>query len=146
MNVRRVLLVEDEPDIQTIIRLSLTLLGEWDVLVAHSGVDVVPLAEQTVPDLILLDVMLPEIDGYQAYTRLRQNPRTAAIPVIFISAKAQQEEIAYGLSLGAIGYITKPFDPLTLSEQIHQIVQRHAHYDVGAVGRQTLDEPVAIVP
>jgi len=124
MNAKRVLLVEDEPDIQKVIRLSLTLRGGYEVFIANSGVEAIPLAEQLLPDLILLDVMLPELDGYQIYTLLKQNLLTRAIPVIFLSAKAQCREIAYGLSLGAIGYITKPFDPMKLPEQIQQIVQQ----------------------
>jgi two-component system, OmpR family, response regulator len=122
MNAKRVLLVEDEPDIQKIVRLSLTLLGDYEVSIAGTGAEALELAVQTRPDLILLDVMLPEADGYQTCLELRQKPETRAIPVIFISAKAQQAEVAHGLSLGAIGYITKPFDPMLLPDQIREIV------------------------
>jgi CheY-like chemotaxis protein len=128
MKLKRVLLVEDEPDIQKIIRLSLTLNGGYEVFIANSGAEAIPLAEQTAPDVILLDVMLPEVDGYETYARLKENSQTRAIPVIFISAKAQRAEVEYGLRLGAIGYITKPFDPMTLPEQIRQIVQAHERH------------------
>lgn len=124
MKVKRILVVEDEPDIQKIMRLSLMVVGCYDVLIASSGAEALEVAVRQSPDLILLDVMLPEQDGYEIYAWLKQDPRTQDIPVIFISAKAQRAEVAYGLQLGAIGYIIKPFDPLQLPKQIKQITRQ----------------------
>jgi CheY-like chemotaxis protein len=144
MNAKRVLLIEDEPDIQKIVRLSLTLLGDYEVSTAGTGAEALELAAKTKPDLILLDVMLPEMDGYQTCLELGQNPETRAIPVIFISAKAQQAEIAHGLRLGAIGYITKPFDPLLLPDQIQQIVGQRDGNALSRYCEQLTEGPMTV--
>lgn len=123
MHAQRILLVEDEPDIQKVAKLSLTLVGGYDVAVVDNGIEAIRLAEQLKPDVILLDVMLPDMDGYETLTRMKQHDRLKDIPVLFMSAKAQQKEVSYGLSLGAIGYIIKPFDPMTLPAQVQQFLQ-----------------------
>lgn len=118
----RILLVEDDPDIQKMVRLSLTYQGGHQVSLASSGREGLEKAIQELPELILLDVMMPEMDGHETCKALKANPSTAKIPVVFLSARAQQAEIQKGKELGAIGYLVKPFDPLMLSSQLDTIL------------------------
>lgn len=119
----RVLLIEDDPDIQRMVQLSLKFQGGHEVSVASGGREGLEKAEQERPDVILLDVMMPEMDGYETCRRLKANPATAEIPVVFLSARAQQSEIQKGRELGAIGYLVKPFDPMTLSSQLEAMLR-----------------------
>ncbi|BAD41384.1 response regulator [Symbiobacterium thermophilum] len=119
----RILLIEDDPDIQRMVQLSLKFQGGHEVSVASGGQEGIAKAEQERPDLILLDVMMPEMDGYETCRRLKANPATASIPIVFLSARAQQSEIEKGRSLGAIGYLVKPFDPMTLSDQLEAMLR-----------------------
>jgi len=118
----RILLIEDDPDIQRMVQLSLKFQGGHEVSVASGGQEGIEKAEREKPDLILQDVMMPEMDGYETCRRLKANPATASIPVVFLSARAQQSEIEKGRSLGAIGYLVKPFDPMTLSDQLQAML------------------------
>jgi CheY-like chemotaxis protein len=117
----RVVLAEDEPDIQLIARLALKRAG-FDVTTASTGVDALARIEEAAPDVIVLDWMMPDMDGPETCARLKANPATRDIPVIFVTAKSQQSEIARGLALGAVGYITKPFDALTLGDQVKDLL------------------------
>ncbi len=119
----RILLIEDDPDIQRMVQLSLKFQGGHEVMVASGGQEGIAKAEQERPDLILLDVMMPEMDGYETCRRLKANPATASIPIVFLSARAQQSEIQKGRDLGAIGYLVKPFDPMTLSSQLEEMLR-----------------------
>src|SRR5260221_10867634 len=105
MTLSRVLVVEDDVDIQKVIRLSLKVRGTKDVVVVGNGEECLAAVEEMKPDLILLDVMMPKLDGYQTCRRLKQNPDTNAIPVIFLTAKAQHFEMKQGLEAGALGYL-----------------------------------------
>jgi DNA-binding response OmpR family regulator len=118
MNISKVLLVEDDPDIQKVARMSLKMRGVGDVVVASNGEECLALVGEVRPDVILLDVMMPKLDGYETCRRLKENPATSAIPVIFLTAKAQHFEVKRGLEAGGLGYLIKPFDPMTLHEQI----------------------------
>ncbi|MGH9788450.1 MAG: response regulator [Candidatus Acidiferrales bacterium] len=118
MTLSKILLVEDDPDIQKVVRMSLKLRGVKDILVAEDGEECLAVVAGLKPDVILLDVMMPKLDGYQTCRRLKANPETRDIPVIFLTAKAQQFEITRGLEEGACGYLLKPFDPMTLHDQI----------------------------
>lgn len=124
MALTRVLVAEDDLDIQTVIRMSLKLRGVQQVVVADNGEDLLAQVEQVNPDVILLDVMMPKLDGYQTCLRLKQNPATQAIPVIFLTAKAQHFEVKRGLEVGAVGYLIKPFDPMTLHDQIVALLEK----------------------
>ena len=117
----RILLVDDEPDIQEVVRLALEALGGFTVEVAGSGNEALKKAEQWAPQLILLDVMMPGLDGPSTLGRLRANDATSGIPIVFMTAKVQPQEIARFKSLGAIDVITKPIDPMTLSEKIRTL-------------------------
>ena len=122
MALTRVMLVEDDADIQTVVRLSLKMRGVTDVLVVENGEECLTRLRDFRPDVILLDVMMPKLDGYETCRRLKDNPATQAIPVIFLTAKTQHYEIEKGLGLGAAGYLTKPFDPMRLYEQIVELL------------------------
>lgn len=125
MDIKKVLLAEDEVDIQKVARMSLKFQGGVDVVVANNGEECLQLAERENPDVILLDAMMPKLDGYETCRRLKANPSTQNIPVIFLTARAQEYEIKQGLALGAIGYLTKPFDPTTLFQQIVALLEAH---------------------
>jgi len=117
----RILLVEDEPDIQTIARMSLEAVGGFAVKVCGTGAEAVDAAPGFAPDLILLDVMMPGMDGPQTLEKLRAIPAIAATPVAFLTAKAQSREVAAYRDLGVIGVIPKPFDPMTLPTLVRNL-------------------------
>jgi two-component system OmpR family response regulator len=117
-----VLVAEDDPDIQIILRMVLTRMGHCEVTLTDQGDKVVGLAKTSGPALILLDMMLPEMSGMEICQALKSDPETQAIPVIFLTARTQPSEMQEGLKLGAVGYLAKPFDPMTLIAQINDIV------------------------
>jgi CheY-like chemotaxis protein len=114
----KILIIDDEADIRRIAHLALGRVGAMDVTEAQSGLEGLRKAEDTHPDAILLDVMMPGLDGPSTLAALRSNPATANIPVIFLTAKAMVSELARLRSLGAAGVLTKPFDPMTLAVQV----------------------------
>jgi two-component system OmpR family response regulator len=118
----KVLIAEDDPDIQIILKMILTRLGKCDVTVTDQGDQVVPLVKTNKPGLILLDVMLPEMSGTEICKLLKSNPETEPIPVIFLTARSMPAEAQKALSIGALGYLAKPFDPMTLVGQINEIL------------------------
>jgi CheY-like chemotaxis protein len=122
MTIRKVLLVDDEDDIRTIGQLSLSRVGGWQTVLASSGADAVSKAAAEAPDLILLDVMMPGMDGPTTLGKLRAQEATATTPVIFMTAKIQKQEVARYLELGAVGVIGKPFDPMTLPAEIKRLL------------------------
>lgn len=115
------MLVEDERDIQEVARLSLESFGSFDVHICSGGKEAIDKAPTIMPDLIILDVMMPGMDGLTTLKLLRQNPQLANIPVIFMTAKAQANEMKHYIDSGAIGAISKPFDPMKLSDEIKEI-------------------------
>ena len=118
MALNNVLLVEDDPDIQVVARMSLKMSGITKITVVSNGEECLAKVGEVKPDLILLDVMMPKMDGYETCKRLKADPATQSIPVIFLTAKAQQFEVSQGLQLGAAGYLIKPFNPSTLHQEI----------------------------
>lgn len=119
----KVLAAEDDPDIQVILRMVLTRLGKCEVVMTSQGGEVVPLAKQHGPALILLDLMLPEMSGFDICKLLKADSQTKDIPVIFLTARSMPTELQQALSLGAIGYLAKPFDPMLLISQINDILK-----------------------
>jgi two-component system OmpR family response regulator len=113
-----VLIIDDEADIRRVARLSLARIGGMDVSDAANGLEGTEKAAAEQPDAILLDVMMPGLDGPATLHALRADPRTAAIPVVFLTAKAMPDEVARLLSLGVRGVLNKPFDPMTLPAQL----------------------------
>jgi CheY-like chemotaxis protein len=114
----KILIIDDEADIRRIANLALGRVGLMEVLEATSGVEGLRKAEDNHPDAILLDVMMPGLDGPSTLAALRSNPATANIPVIFLTAKAMVSELSRLRALGAAGVLTKPFDPMTLAMQV----------------------------
>jgi two-component system, OmpR family, alkaline phosphatase synthesis response regulator PhoP len=120
MNRRRILVIDDELPIRAVIQACLEDLAGWQVITAESGHEGVDLAIAQQPDAILLDVSMPELDGEATFQRLRQAPTTCTIPIVFLTARALPEEQEKYLQLGAVGLIIKPFNPMTLTQQIAQ--------------------------
>jgi two-component system OmpR family response regulator len=118
----KVLVAEDDPDIQVILKMVLTRLGKCDVTITFQGDQVVPMAKTHRPGLILLDVMLPEMSGFEICKALKADPETNSIPIIFLTARSMPAEIQEAMKLGALGYLAKPFDPMTLVGQINEIL------------------------
>lgn len=118
----KILVAEDERDIRELIAFTLRFAG-FEVDLVTNGVEAVEQAPQIVPDLILMDVRMPRMTGYQACEALKENPLTKDIPVIFLSAKGQESEIQEGLEVGAMEYILKPFAPDTLTSRVKRILK-----------------------
>jgi CheY-like chemotaxis protein len=120
----RILLVEDDPDIQIVTSLALRGFGGYDVQVCGSPREAVGAAESFGPDLILLDVMMPGMDGVATFGMLRRAATTSAIPVIFMTAKVRPHEISRYTEMGALGVVAKPFEPDGLVDTIRTIWER----------------------
>ncbi|WP_431098964.1 response regulator [Polaromonas aquatica] len=117
----RILYVEDEPDIRMVAQMALEAVGGFTVIACASGQEALDAAPGAGADLLLLDVMMPGMDGPTTLKGLRQLPATVDTPVIFMTAKVQAAEVAVYKSLGALEVIPKPFDPMELSTQIQRI-------------------------
>jgi len=122
--LKKILLVEDEIDIRTVAKLALCTVGGFTVEACESGRDALARAEAFAPDLVMLDVMMPGMDGPSTLEALRRLPAIADTPVIFMTAKVQPQEVAHYKSLGAIEVIAKPFDPMTLAAGVREIWDR----------------------
>ena len=120
----KVLIIDDEDDIRRIARLSLAGVGGLEVVEAGSGADGIRKAAAEKPDAVLLDMMMPVMDGPATLVALRGDPRTAAIPVVFLTAKALSAEVERLKALGARGVLTKPFDPMRLSSELRALLER----------------------
>jgi len=123
MEIHKILLAEDEEDIRKVAQISLQFRGGWVVSLATDGEDCLIKAAQDRPDLILLDCMMPKLDGYETCRRLKEDPALREIPVIFLTAKSQESEVRKGLALGAVGYLIKPFNPMSLAAEIRKILE-----------------------
>ncbi len=123
-SLKRIMLVEDNPDIQLITRLSLEVGGGYEVRVCGSGAEAVQSAHVYAPDLILLDVMMPGMDGLATMDALREVPGVATTPMIFFTANTQEQVRRHLIRRGALDVITKPVEPSALVEQIRAIWQR----------------------
>lgn len=116
--VPRILVIDDEADIREVTALTLETVAGWQVLLAPSGAQGIQRASLEQPDAILLDVMMPDIDGPTTFQILKQNGNTAHIPVLLLTAKVQGPDKRKLDALGAVAILAKPFDPLTLADQI----------------------------
>ena len=119
--LQRILYVEDEPDIQAVAQIALESVGGFTLKVCQHGQQALAEAAAFKPDLLLLDVMMPDMDGPTTLAELHKQPELAHIPAIFMTAKVQPQEVAQLRTMGAVDVITKPFDPMTLSDQIRKI-------------------------
>jgi CheY-like chemotaxis protein len=120
----KILVAEDETDIRELVAFSLINIGGFDVVKAKNGAEAVVKAQEEMPDLILMDVRMPQMTGYEACAKLKEIPETQDIPVVFLSAKGQEQEIQQGIKVGAEEYILKPFAPDLLAKQVHEILKR----------------------
>jgi CheY-like chemotaxis protein len=123
MTIAKILIVDDDEDIRMVSEVVARRIGQWEVVLAASGEEALERASEEQPDVILLDVMMPGMDGPATLEQLRRDSATAAIPVIFLTARAQSHEIERYLALGADGVIVKPFEAMTLPDRIRQIVE-----------------------
>ena len=119
--LKQILVLEDEPDIRKIIAISLENIGGFTVEICDSGQAALIILSQQKPDLIILDVMMPVMDGPSFLKQIRQLPDLKDIPVIFMTAKVQSHEIEEYFAMGVIGVISKPFDPVALPDQIREL-------------------------
>jgi CheY-like chemotaxis protein len=120
---KRILVIDDEVNLCTVIQACLENLGGWETLTALSGREGLGIAQTQQLDAILLDVMMPDLDGLTLFQELQKNSATQAIPVILFTAKVQSTDLDQFAKLGVAGVIAKPFDPLTLAEQIASILE-----------------------
>jgi len=116
--LKRVLYVEDEPDIQKVAKLALETVGNLEVLICSSGAEAIEKAAPYEPDLLLLDVMMPGMDGPATLAALRAIDSLTDVPAVFLTAKVMPSEMQEFKEMGAIDVIAKPFDPMTLAEQV----------------------------
>ena len=119
---KRILIIDDEEAIQIVVQVGLKMTAGWDVMTASSGSEGLARAQTEQPDMILLDVMMPEMDGLATFRALQQQDETRSIPVIFLTAKAQASEKRLFNDTGVNGVITKPFNALDLAEQICKVL------------------------
>lgn len=122
MQIRTVLLVDDEPDIRTIGLMSLRAVGNWEAREADCGQAALDALAEAIPDLILIDVMMPGMDGPATLAKIRENPAWVDIPVIFLTARVKEDDLQRYLDLGARGVIPKPFDPMTLPAEVQKVL------------------------
>lgn len=121
----KVLVVDDDDDIRLVVLLTLERLGGFDVMAASTGAEALALAAASSFDLILLDVMMPDVDGPETLARLRAQPETQKTPVVFLTAKAMPDEVARLERLGAAAVVTKPFEPAAMAAILRAAVARH---------------------
>jgi CheY-like chemotaxis protein len=119
--LEKVMLVEDDSDIRTVAGMALEMVGGLKILACESGAQALEMVAGFAPQLVLLDVMMPGMNGPEVLQALRQRADTAAIPVIFLTAKVQEGEIAKLRALGALDVIAKPFDPMTLAATVRAL-------------------------
>ncbi|HUP68930.1 MAG TPA: response regulator [Acidimicrobiales bacterium] len=113
----RVLVVDDDPVIQNLLRVNFEMEG-YEVIVASDGVEGLERARRDAPDVVVCDIMMPRMDGLTVAREMKADPATAGIPILLLSAKAQQADVQAGVDAGADDYVTKPFDPLNLLERV----------------------------
>lgn len=122
MSGRRVLVVDDETDIRAVASIALGRVGGMEVTTAASGAEALALAVASPPDAIVLDVMMPGMDGPSTFEALRREPTTARVPVVFLTAKAQASDLERLIAQGADGVLAKPFDPMTLAAELAAVL------------------------
>lgn len=120
----KVLIIEDDEDVRCVASLSLRLIGGLQVVEASSGAQGIEKASKERPDAILLDLIMPEMDGTETINALKNNPDTAEIPIVFLTTRTLSEDSDRMRNLGAAGILHKPFDPMTLASQLREIVSQ----------------------
>lgn len=120
---KKVLVVDDEKFVRELIKIKLGRCG-LTVIEATNGLDAVEMAQSLKPDMILMDVMMPKMNGFEACEKLKSNPDTARIPIVMLTARGEQTNLEKGLALGATDYMSKPFSPQKLAELVIEILSR----------------------
>ncbi|MDJ0687351.1 MAG: response regulator [Xenococcaceae cyanobacterium MO_188.B32] len=123
MTNKCILLIDDEETIQEVVQVGIEIETGWQVAIASSGLEGIAVAASQQPDAILLDVMMPDMDGISTLSQLKANAKTQSIPVIFLTAKTQAADKNLFHSLGVVGVITKPFNSMTLASRIAKMLQ-----------------------
>lgn len=123
MSTKCILLIDDEETIQEVVQVGLELETDWEVLTASSGLEGIAMANTKLPDAILLDVMMPDMDGIATFAKLKGNSKTQSIPVIFLTAKTQIAEQHPFKKIGIAGVIIKPFNSITLAIKIAELLE-----------------------
>lgn len=127
----KILLAEDEADIRKVVALSMETLGGHEMLLCENGREAVERAVSDRPDLIILDVMMPELDGTEALRMLQEKPETRDIPVVFLTARIQDSEVETYRRMGAVNVIGKPFHPIELPRIVEEIWENHCARQTG---------------
>lgn len=118
---KKILLADDEEDIKTVLKLFLENKG-YEVITAFDGLDALDQVKREKPDLVLLDIMMPLVDGFEVCKKIKTDPETAEIPVIMLSAASHAEMVQKGIDLGAVDYLVKPFEPEQLEGLLHKVL------------------------
>ena len=136
---RRVLVVDDEPSMRLLCSINLELAG-FEVSEAADGAEALVRAKTGGFDLVLLDVMMPDIGGYEVLRQLSEDERTRELPVVFLSARTDRDDLRVGYELGAVDYVTKPFDPIALAARVDEILGRVRRGEIESYRRARLAE------
>jgi DNA-binding response OmpR family regulator len=136
----KILISEDERDIRDLVAFTLTY-GGHEVVATSNGMEAVEIAPKEQPDLILMDVRMPKMTGYEACVELKKNPQTKDIPVVFLSAKGQEAEVQAGMGVGALDYILKPFAPDALLERIGELLEKASRLKAAAAEKAEAEPP-----
>lgn len=130
MSKKRILLVDDEIELAEFVKIRLEA-NNYEVLMAHDGKTALDLVKKENPDLLILDLMLPKMDGYKVCGLLKRDSRYAKIPIIMFSAKAQDDDVKLAMEVGAEAYVMKPFEPALLLSKIAELIQKTIHENGG---------------
>lgn len=117
---KRLLIIDDEPDIRRIIQVSLEEIAGWHISIAESGSEALMIVQSGKWDAIILDVSMPDMDGFEVFKRLQSDPQTQSIPVVLLTAKVQPSDRRRFAQMGVAGVIAKPFNPITISNEVAQ--------------------------
>ncbi|MDH5643867.1 MAG: response regulator [Gemmatimonadota bacterium] len=143
MHKEKILIVEDEPDILEVMKYNLTREG-YRISIATNGVDAVKNALRDAPDLILLDLMLPGLDGIEVCRRLKGDPVTKSSAIIMVTAKGEESDIVLGLGVGADDYVTKPFSPKELVARVKAVLRRGPSKDTLSVEKRIVHDELVV--
>ena len=116
----RVVLIDDDPDLRRLVKLTLEFTAGWEVFTAADGVEGIAVVREVKPDVAIVDYMMPEMDGYEVSRRLRGDPQTADIPIVFLTARKELDD-AHIRESGAVGVVVKPFDPDNLADELRKL-------------------------
>jgi DNA-binding response OmpR family regulator len=142
----KILVAEDEPDIRELVSLSLQFAG-FEVVTVNNGAELIERAPVVMPDMILTDVRMPKMTGYEACRALKGNPKTVDIPIVFLSAKGQEEEVKAGLTAGGEAYILKPFAPDQLARRVRELLEENTkRHSTDKDARESNEKPIPPAP